>query len=55
LVANGQHDIMINAYNSFAIAQRAPNAKLVLYPDSGHGFLFQHVDEFVEDVNRFLS
>ena len=55
LVANGQHDIMINAHNSFAIAQRAPNAKLVLYPDSGHGFLFQHVDDFVEDVNRFLS
>jgi len=54
LVANGQHDIMIHAYNSYAIAQRAPNAKLVLYPDSGHGFLFQHAEQFVADVNHFL-
>ncbi|MEH6345308.1 MAG: alpha/beta hydrolase [Bermanella sp.] len=55
LVANGQHDIMIHAYNSFAMAQRAPNAKLVLYPDSGHGFLFQYADEFAKEVNEFLN
>jgi len=55
LVANGETDVMIHAYHSFAMAQRAPNAKLVLYPDAGHGFLFQHADEFAIEVDGFLN
>jgi hypothetical protein len=38
LVANGIGDVMVPAENSFVIARHAPNAKLVLYPRSGHGF-----------------
>lgn len=53
-VANGRHDIMAPTYASFAMAQELPNAWLKIYPDSGHGFLFQYPDEFGEDVLRFL-
>lgn len=55
LVANGAHDVMVPAAHSFAISQRAPNAKLVLYPDAGHAFLFQYAEEFAREVLAFLS
>ena len=42
LVANGIADVMVPAEHSFAIAQKAPGAKLLLYPDAGHAFLFQY-------------
>jgi len=54
LVANGRHDIMAPTYASFAMAQELPNGWLKIYPDSGHGFLFQYPDEFGDDVLRFL-
>lgn len=55
LVANGAHDRMIDAYASYAMAGRLPNAKVVLYSDAGHGFLFQHVDDFTREVLSFLA
>jgi hypothetical protein len=54
LVANGVKDVMIPAEHSFAIARTAPNAKLVLYPDAGHAFLFQYVEEFTREVFGIL-
>lgn len=54
LVANGVEDIMIPTFQSFALAQALPNARLVIYPDSGHAFMFQHVDSFAGEVERFL-
>jgi pimeloyl-ACP methyl ester carboxylesterase len=42
LYANGAHEVMIRAYNSYAATQRAPDAQAIIYPGSGHGFLFQH-------------
>lgn len=54
-VANGAHDVMINSYASYAMSQKLPDAKVVLYSDAGHGFLFQHVADFAHDVNRFLG
>lgn len=55
LVANGAHDVMIPAYRSYIIAQEAPDARLILYPQAGHGFLFQYATEFAAEVNRFLD
>jgi len=55
LVANGAQDVMINAYASFAMAGVLPDAKLVVYSDAGHGFLFQHIQDFASEVVRFLQ
>ncbi|MDH6590198.1 pimeloyl-ACP methyl ester carboxylesterase [Variovorax sp. TBS-050B] len=54
LVANGRHDIMVPTYASYAMAQALPDARLIVYPDSGHGFLFQHAEPFARDVLEFL-
>ena len=55
LVVNGDNDIMIPSANSFSLSQRLPNAELILYPDAGHGSLFQYPEQFVEDAERFLA
>jgi pimeloyl-ACP methyl ester carboxylesterase len=55
LVANGAHDVMLPAYRSYVLSQQAPNAKLILYPDAGHAFLFQEIDDFTSEVSRFLD
>ena len=55
LVANGNHDVMIPTVNSFILSQRLPNAELHIYPDAGHGFLFQYAAEFASLVNEFLA
>jgi pimeloyl-ACP methyl ester carboxylesterase len=55
LVANGAHDVMLPAYRSYVLSQQAPNAKLVLYPDAGHAFLFQEIEDFVFEIDRFLA
>jgi pimeloyl-ACP methyl ester carboxylesterase len=41
--------------NSIALAQALPNAQLILYPDSGAGFLFQFPEQFASDVTVFLQ
>lgn len=55
LVANGAHDVMLPAYRSYVLSQQAPDAKLVLYPDAGHAFLFQHIPDFAAEIDRFLA
>jgi pimeloyl-ACP methyl ester carboxylesterase len=55
LVVNGHRDIMVPTINSYHLAQHIPRAQLIVYPDSGHGALFQHSTLFVGDVSRFLD
>jgi pimeloyl-ACP methyl ester carboxylesterase len=53
-VANGDSDPMILPHYSHLLAGLIPHAQVKIYPDSAHGFLFQHHAEFAADVNRFL-
>jgi pimeloyl-ACP methyl ester carboxylesterase len=55
LIANGDNDIMVPTPNSWLLAQYLPNARVRIYPDAGHGFLFQWPEQFAELVHRFLS
>ena len=55
LIANGTNDIMSHAYNSYVMSQQLPNGQLILYPKSGHGFLFQYAELFGRHVNEFLG
>jgi pimeloyl-ACP methyl ester carboxylesterase len=55
LVGAGACDHMMHPFGVYSMAQRLPDAKVIFYTDSGHGFLFQHADDFGEEVLRFLS
>ena len=54
-VANGDSDPMILPRYSYLLAGLLPNARLKIYPDSAHGFLFQHHTEVASDVHGFLE
>jgi pimeloyl-ACP methyl ester carboxylesterase len=54
-VANGDSDPMIQPHYSYLLAGLIPQARVKIYPDSAHGFLFQHHADFAADVEEFLS
>ena len=54
-VANGDSDPMILPNYSYLLAGLIPQARVKIYPDSAHGFLFQHHAEFAADVEAFLA
>jgi pimeloyl-ACP methyl ester carboxylesterase len=54
-VANGDSDPMILPHYSHLLAGLIPHARVKIYPDSAHGFLFQHHAEFAADANAFLT
>lgn len=55
LVANGYSDLMIPSINAYSLARHIPNAQLIMYPDAGHGALFQYHDLFVKHATLFLT
>lgn len=55
LVANGDHDRMVPSSNSADLARRLPDSTLTLYPDAGHGGVFQHHEQFVDEALAFLG
>jgi pimeloyl-ACP methyl ester carboxylesterase len=55
LVVNGIHDDMIAVSNSYRLVENLPNAVLLVYPDSGHGSLFQFHESFTRQAAAFLA
>jgi pimeloyl-ACP methyl ester carboxylesterase len=55
LVVNGDDDVMVPTLNSFALARKLPNAQLSIFPDAGHGGIFQYHAAFVQQALAFLQ
>jgi pimeloyl-ACP methyl ester carboxylesterase len=55
LVVNGDDDVMVPTFNSFELARRLPNAQLSIFPDAGHGGIFQYHAAFVQQALAFLQ
>ena len=49
------NDTMLPTESSITMFKNIKNAELILYPDSNHGSIFQHHDEFVNQANFFLN
>ena len=54
LIANGDNDRMVPSVLSNDLHRRIPGSQLVVYPDSGHGGVFQFHEEFAPLVSAFL-
>jgi pimeloyl-ACP methyl ester carboxylesterase len=54
LVMNGESDKMVPTKNTVDLDRRLPNSQLVLYPDAGHGGVFQFQEDFVKRALQFL-
>jgi pimeloyl-ACP methyl ester carboxylesterase len=46
---------MVPSSNSGDLARRLPNAELAIYPDAGHGGIFQYHQQFVPAALEFLA
>ncbi|HTW99500.1 MAG TPA: alpha/beta hydrolase, partial [Acidimicrobiales bacterium] len=55
LIADGSADRLDPVANSRLLARLIPGARLKLYPDAGHGFLFQDDRAFAALVDSFLG
>ena len=55
LIANGDNDRMVPSVLSSDMHRRIPGSELVIYPDSGHGGIFQFHDRFVPVALEFLG
>jgi pimeloyl-ACP methyl ester carboxylesterase len=54
LIVNGDNDNLVPTLSSFNLARLLPNATLSIYPDAGHGAIFQHHNLFVHQALDFL-
>ena len=55
LIVNGDNDIMVPTVNSAELANRISNSQLIIYPDAGHGGIFQYHADFVTRATAFLN
>ncbi|MBK3574611.1 alpha/beta hydrolase [Streptomyces sp. MBT65] len=55
LIANGDNDRMVPSVLSEDLHQRIKGSELIIYPDSGHGGIFQYHDRFAPVAVEFLT
>lgn len=55
LVVHGSDDTMFPSINAYEMFKHMSDATLIIYPDSGHGAIFQYADTFVAHVQTFLG
>jgi pimeloyl-ACP methyl ester carboxylesterase len=55
LIVHGSKDIVVMPINAFLLAQRLPDALLLIYPDASHGAQSQHAEIFLEHGHLFLN
>jgi pimeloyl-ACP methyl ester carboxylesterase len=55
LIGDGVQDELVPSANSRHLAGLIPHARLKLYPDAGHGFIFQDQSKWAALIDRFLA
>jgi pimeloyl-ACP methyl ester carboxylesterase len=55
LIANGDHDRMVPSVLSNDLHRRIAGSELIIYPNSGHGAIFQYHEQFAPIAAKFLA
>ena len=55
LIANGDNDRMVPSVLSEDLHRRIKNSEVIIYPDSGHGGIFQYHEQFAPIAVDFLA
>jgi pimeloyl-ACP methyl ester carboxylesterase len=55
LIIHGNKDIVVQPVNALILAERLPDAQLVVYPDTSHGAQYQHASLFLKQANLFFK
>lgn len=55
LIVNGDNDMQVPTENSYIMHEKIKNSRLIIYPNAGHGAIFQNAEEFSKELISFLS
>jgi pimeloyl-ACP methyl ester carboxylesterase len=55
LIVHGNKDIVVTPINAFILAERLPNAQLIIYPDANHAAYSQYAENFLRNARQFLN
>lgn len=55
LIVNGDNDLEVLTANSYELQAKIKNSRLLIYPNVGHGSIFQFADEFAKELGDFLA
>ena len=55
LIANGDNDRMVPSVLSHDLHARIAGSELIIYPNSGHGGIFQYWEKFAPVAAKFLT
>lgn len=55
LIVNGDNDLQVPTANSYEMHEKIVGSKLIIYPDAGHGSIFQYAEEFSKELLAFLA
>lgn len=53
-IVNGDKDMQVPTENSYDMHEKIKDSKLRIYPNAGHGSIFQYADEFAKELLEFL-
>lgn len=55
LIVNGDNDLQVPTANSYEMHEKIAGSKLIIYPNAGHGSIFQYAEEFSTELLAFLA
>ena len=55
LIVNGDKDMQVPTENSYDMHEKIKDSKLIIYPNTGHGSIFQYAEEFSKALIAFLE
>lgn len=55
LIVNGDKDMQVPTKNSYDMHEKIKDSKLIIYPNAGHGSIFQYAEEFSKELIAFLE
>lgn len=54
-IVNGDKEMQVPTENSYDMHEKIKDSKLLIYPNAGHGSIFQYADEFAKELIEFLG
>lgn len=55
LIVNGDKDMQVPTENSYDMHRKIKDSQLIIYPNAGHGSIFQYADNFSKILIEFLG
>ncbi|UXR73623.1 MULTISPECIES: alpha/beta hydrolase [unclassified Staphylococcus] len=55
LIVNGDHDMQVPTVNSYHMNDKIKDSSVIIYPNAGHGSIFQYAEAFSQELINFLG